>query len=199
MLTLYHAPRSRSTRVIALLLALGRLDQVDVRIVTIPRIDGSGGRDPANPHPEGKVPLLVHDGVEIWETPAILMYLCELFPEAGLDIASGDPERGRFLSWMVWYGSVLEPVTVHMFAGIEHPALQTTFRGMPEAAARIASALERGPWLMGDRYCLADLLVASPFQWFPAATPDVPAIRDWVGRCSARGFQSDLEAFEAAA
>ncbi len=199
MLTLYHAPRTRSTRVVALLHALGRLDAVDIRIVTVARADGSGGRDAGNPHPEGKVPLLVHDGVEIWETPAILMYLCELFPDAELAIPPGHPDRGRFLSWMVWYGSIVEPVVVHRFAGLEHPVLAATFRGMPEVTDRLARALEAGPWLMGERYTAADLLLASPFQWLPDLTPDVPAIRDWVARCGARDFQPALDAFESAA
>jgi glutathione S-transferase len=31
-------------------------------ITNIPRQDGSGAADPCNPHPDGKVPALVHDG-----------------------------------------------------------------------------------------------------------------------------------------
>ncbi|CAN5694492.1 hypothetical protein BH23PSE1_BH23PSE1_18330 [soil metagenome] len=50
MLTLYHAPRSRSSRIVALIdeleLAVGA--EIEVRTVTIPRQDGSGGRDPVN-------------------------------------------------------------------------------------------------------------------------------------------------------
>ncbi|MCY0152754.1 glutathione S-transferase [Hoeflea alexandrii] len=84
MLTLYHSPQTRSSRIIRLLIELGVLDQVDVRIVTVTRQDGSGGADPSNPHPEGKVPLLVHDGVELWESNAIIVYLTDLFAEKGL-------------------------------------------------------------------------------------------------------------------
>ena len=95
MLTLYHAPNSRSTRIVGALMAMDALDKVDIVQVDIPRRDGTGRHDPANPHPEGKVPVLVHDGVEIWESSAILLYLTELFPEAGLGIPPGDRERGR--------------------------------------------------------------------------------------------------------
>ena len=60
MLTVFHAPRSRSTRIIWLLEETGLPD--DLRCVTIRYMDGSGdGRDPANPHPDGKVPALRHD------------------------------------------------------------------------------------------------------------------------------------------
>jgi glutathione S-transferase len=51
MLTLYHAPQSRSSRIVRLLIELDVLDQVDIRIVTVARQDGSGGADPSNPHP----------------------------------------------------------------------------------------------------------------------------------------------------
>lgn len=84
MLTLFHAPQSRSSRIVTLIDEMGIADKVDTRIVTIPRRDGSGGRDPANPHPEGKVPALLHDGTLITESPAVIQYLTGLFPEPAL-------------------------------------------------------------------------------------------------------------------
>ena len=62
MLTLIHSPQSRSTTILSLIEEMGIQDRIETREVTIPRMDGSGRRDPANPHPEGKVPALVHDG-----------------------------------------------------------------------------------------------------------------------------------------
>lgn len=69
-------PNLRSTRVVTLIDELGA--PVEIREVTIPRRDGSGGRDPAEPHLEGKVPLLVNDGALIRETPAILHHQLRL-------------------------------------------------------------------------------------------------------------------------
>jgi glutathione S-transferase len=187
MLTLYHAPMSRSTRITALVDELGAEAEVAIRTVTIPRVDGSGGRDLANPHPEGKVPLLVHEGAVIWESPAIILYLTDLFPAAGLGPLPGDPLRGPYLSWLAYYGDVVEPVMIlEKVVKIEHPVLTTTFRGMAEVIDRLTRALERGPYLLGDRYTAADLLLHSPFAWFRDATPDVPVIRDWVARCMDR-------------
>jgi glutathione S-transferase len=185
MLTLFHAPHSRSTRIVTLAEEMG-ID-LPVHPVRIPRQDGSGGRDPANPHPEGKVPLLVHDGVPIRESAAIMLYLTDLFPEAGLGVPPGDPQRGAYLGWLFWYGNVMEPVYVHQVAGLSHPVLSTTFRGVPEAVERIFEALRDGrPYLLGERYTAADLIVASPYAWFTEATPSEPAIRDWVRRCTER-------------
>jgi glutathione S-transferase len=112
MMTLYHAPVSRSSAIATLVDELGIQDKVTVKIVSIPRMDGTGGTDPANPHPEGKVPLLVHDGHMIRERGAIILYLTDMFPAAGLGPLPGEPMRGEYLSWLSWYQGVMEPVLI---------------------------------------------------------------------------------------
>ena len=186
MLTLYHSPQTRSTRIVRLLIELDVLDQVDIRIVGIRRHDGSGGADPSNPHPEGKVPLLVHDGVEIWESNAIILYLTDLFAAKRLGRPIGDKDRGSYLSWLAWYGNIVEPVLVSTAAGLSHPYLNATFRGAPEVAARLTAQLEKTPFLMGSEFSAADLLLVSPYTWMPQATPDVEVVRDWIERCESR-------------
>lgn len=186
MLTLFHAPNSRSSAIMTLIDEMGIADRVKVETVTISRFDGSGAADPANPHPEGKTPVLVHDGRIITERAAIILHLATLFPDSGLAPRIGTPDWGTFAAWLCWYQGVLEPVLIHQMAGLEHLYLTRTFRGPKEAAARLRSALDKGPWLMGADYSAADLLVHSPFAWAPQAMPDDPVIRDWVGRCMAR-------------
>lgn len=186
MLTLFHAPNSRSTRVIWLLEELGNPD-VAIEVVDIHRaMTDSGSPDRHNPHPEGKVPLLVHNGVQVRETNAILCYLTELFPEKGLGVPPGDPKRGEFLAWMAWYGNVMEPVLIATAAGLEHEFLRVSLRGMPEVCARLETALSGRPFLLGDRFTVADLICQSPFAFFPERLPESQDVRDWVARCQAR-------------
>lgn len=186
MLTLHHAPNSRSSAVVALIDEMGIADQVQIVPTDIVRFDGSGRRDPGNPHPEGKVPALVHDGTLVTERAAVFLYLTALFPDSGMAPKPGTAKRGEYLSWLFWYGNVLEPVLIHQAAGLSHPFLTATFRGPAEATARLRAALEKGPWLLGEDYSAADLLVHSPYAWFRDATPDDPLIRDWVQRCMDR-------------
>jgi glutathione S-transferase len=186
MLTLFHSPQSRSGTILSLIEEMGIADRIDVQLVTIPRIDGSGARDPANPHPEGKVPALLHDGQVITERGAIMQHLCGLFPDSGLSPRPFSAEWGAFTGWLTWYQGVLEPVLIHGYAGLNHPALTATFRGVPEVTARLHAALEKGPWLMGQQFTAADILVHSPYAFFKDATPEDPLIRDWVARCMAR-------------
>lgn len=186
MLTLFHAPFSRSSGVVALIDEMNIADWVTIRTVNIPRQDGTGARDPANPHPEGKAPALLHDGTLVTERSAVMLYLLQMFPDNGLAPRPGDPKWGTFLSWMVWYGSVMEPVLILEAAGISHPYLTAGLRGHAEVVARLHTALKKGPYLLGESYSAADLLCHSPYAWFKEAMPDDPLIRDWVARCQAR-------------
>lgn len=197
MLTLFHAPESRSSSIMTLINEMDIADWIDIRIVTIPRIDGSGGRDPANPHPEGKAPCLVHDGEVLTERAAIILHLTTLFPDSGLAPRPGTAAWGRFATWLCWYQGVLEPVLILQAAGLSHPWLTASLRGADEAIARLKMALTQGPWLMGETYSATDLLVHSPYAWFTDAIPDDPLIRDWVARCMARPARARIVAEDA--
>ena len=195
MITLYHSPMSRSTRILALLKELDALEAVRIETVGIARMDGSGGHDPRNPHPEGKVPLLDHDGTLVRESSAIILYLAELFPAAGLGVPPGDPRRGAYLSWFAWYAGVVEPVLTLEAAGLDHPLIARTFRGGAEVKARLAEALDGRPFLLGERFTAADLLLHSPYAWF--GKPGVPVIDAWVARCMDREGARFAAAFDA--
>ena len=60
MITLYHSPQTRSGSIVWLLEELEVPYQT--KIVDFRRADGTGTKDPANPHPHGKVPTLADDG-----------------------------------------------------------------------------------------------------------------------------------------
>ena len=92
MLTLFHAPWSRSSRLVWLLEEIGA--GYEICYCDIPRMDGSGARDPRNPHPDGKVPALLHDDVLVTESAAVALYLTDLFPEAGLGAHRSDRRSG---------------------------------------------------------------------------------------------------------
>ena len=118
MLTLFHAPRSRSFRMLWL------LEELDVpytlKVVNIRRADGSGAADPANPHPHGKVPALTDDSAMVFETPAIALYLTDKFPAAGLGPQVGEADRGAYLSWLAYYTGVIEPSLTAKFLKVQH-------------------------------------------------------------------------------
>lgn len=184
---LFHAPQTRSTRILWLLEELGARRAVDVTTVSIARSDGSCAADPANPHPDGKVPALDTGAAVMTESAAIVCFLADYFPAAKLAPAPGTPLRAAYLNWLHYYGGVMEPVmTVHVSA-MEPDALFTgTFRGYPQLSDRLTAALEDQEYILESGFSAADLLMAAPFIWFPAMAPDSTPVRRWIERCASR-------------
>lgn len=180
MLTLIHAPRSRSTRFLWLLEELGV--DYDVQVVGIRR-PGGGERDPANPHPHGQVPALIHDGVLITESAAIALYLTDAFPAAGLGPRVGEPGRGPYLSWLAYYAGVLEPVITNRWKGRADDDDNAAYAILD---SRLKGALEAGPWLMGGTFTAADILFISLIQFAREMLPPHAVYDDWMARAQMR-------------
>jgi glutathione S-transferase len=185
MLTLYHAPQSRSSRIVWLLEELGA--DYALKITDIPRMDGKGAPDPTNPHPDKKVPALVDDGVLITESIAIVQYLTDMFPAADIGPRTGDAKRGPYLSWLAYYAGVIEPVVNLEFAGLaDNAAMQRTFRNRASMDRHILAALEAGPYLLGDKFSGADILIASMGQWARTMLPAGDVVDSYLGLCNSR-------------
>jgi glutathione S-transferase len=181
MVTLYHAPRSRSSRMIWLLEELGA--PYEVVPVDIQRRGGVGARDPKNPHPDGKVPALVHDGRLVTESIAIALYLTDLFPANGIGPLPGDPKRGEYLTWLAYYAGVMEPVLIDRERQAEEAG---------KVDRRVVGALEKAPYLLGDRFFLgdrfsaADILLASLMQFARNFLPSAKVLDEFLARVTAR-------------
>jgi len=192
---------TRSTGAVALVHELGVKD-IEIREVTIARPKGVDGPDPSNPHPEKKVPYLVDGDEHLRERAAIFTYLTDKYPEAGLAPLPGEPGRGTYLSWLAYYQGVIETVLIVQFSGLESPAIRESVRDVQTMLATLETALEKGPWLLGEKFSAADILCCSPFFWFDGLTDGYPKVTDWVQRCGARpGMQyataKDAEAMSA--
>lgn len=185
MITLYHAPQSRSSRIVWLLEELGA--PYEIKITTIPRRDGSGGPDAANPHPDKKVPAIVDNGVLVSESIAIATYLCDAYPQAGLAPKIGDPLRGPYLEWLAYYIGVMEPVMVAGFAGFsDNPAVISTWRTPREVHARVSAALEKSRYILGDKFTAVDVIIGSVGQWMRPALPPGDVVDTYLKRLAER-------------
>lgn len=178
MLTLFHAPRSRSTRIVWLLEELGvpyHLHHVSIRYR-----DGSGdGPDAANPHPDGKVPTLVHDGALVTESAAVATYLADLVPEAGLAPRVGERDRGAYLTWLSWIEGEFGPAIFARMAAPDAPEFDAALR-------RLTGALAAGPYLLGERFGAADVMMGGTLGWARDLLPADPAIGAYLARLTRR-------------
>lgn len=164
MITLFHAPRSRSSRFIFLLEEVGA--PYEIKIVNIRRGDGSGARDPANPHPHGKVPVILDDGTVVFESSAIALYLTDKFPKIRIGPQLGDPLRGPYLSWLAYYAGVMEPAWVSQFLRHEVPRGTAGWVASSEVMEFINATLAKGPYILGDKFSAVDILIGTTFALF---------------------------------
>jgi glutathione S-transferase len=184
MITLYHAPKSRSSRFIWMLEELGV--PYHIRPVSIFRVEqGVGAPDPANPHPDKRVPAIDHDGMIVAESVAIALHLADAFPEAGLAPAPGSPLRGPYLTWMAWYAAEMERA-MFAYMGNELEGSAAKRRNYDAVLRRLETALGVGPYLLGDRFSATDILVSSALNWARRAFPASAAIDAYTLRCRTR-------------
>jgi glutathione S-transferase len=182
MITLFHRPRTRATRFIFLLEELGAPYQL--RAVTTRTSDGGGAVDPSNPHPHGKVPAIDDDGVIVFESAAIALYLTDKFPKNGIGPVVGDPRRGPYLTWLAYYAGVLEPAFMSKFLNTPVPRGTAGWVPVEEALDYLTNSLSKGPYLLGDKFSAADVLYGTTFAMFGQSPllPKSPVIETYAKR-----------------
>lgn len=149
-------------------------------------------------NPNGKVPVLVHDGVPIFESAAIMIHLGETFGvDKGLFPAPG-PQRGEAMKWIVWCNvSVGEALSrYHRNISDRIPAEQHNAKaaevGKEDTLALLRvldQALQGKSYLVGDRFSLADLHLASWVSYIGMFGLDLApyaSIAAWSERCLKR-------------
>ncbi|MCP3136340.1 glutathione S-transferase family protein [Pyxidicoccus xibeiensis] len=158
---LYFNPRSRAT------IAKWLLDEAGAKYELVP-ID-LGKREHKTPeylkiNPAGKLPALVDGAARVFEGPAICIYVADKYPEANLAPKIGAPERGRYLSLLVYATAQVEPsVGDHLMK--QQTAPQRGWTDYESMLNAVESELGDGPWLFGDWFTAADVMLGSMFIW----------------------------------
>jgi glutathione S-transferase len=183
MITLYHCPRTRSSRIIWLLEEIGAPYAIAPVSIFRP-MDGAGDPDPRNPHPDKRVPAIEHNGALVAESVAIVLYLTDAFPAAGLGPVVGDPQRGEYLTWAAWYGAEMEPAMFAKFG--DELGQPNKRRSYEQVVARLENTLSRQPYVLGETFTAADILVGSALQWARSVFPESPILDAYIDRLNAR-------------
>ncbi|WP_137388746.1 glutathione S-transferase family protein [Rhodoligotrophos defluvii] len=185
----YSNPRSRALIVHWMLEEVG----AKYRTVTLDLQKGEQRQpDYLAINPMGKVPAIVHRGNVVTETPAIIAYLADAFPDAGLAPAVDDPARGPYYRWLFFGGSCFEPALLDkmMKRPPVEPAGMTGHGSYEDVLASLKTALTPGPYLLGERFSAADVYIGSELGWaikFGAPGLDTePVITDYVSRMASR-------------
>lgn len=164
-LTLYTNPYSRGRTVSWMLEELGV--PYDVKIMEFNGNIKSPEYLAINPM--GKIPALVHGDVVVTEVSAICAYLADQFPEKHLAPAPGSPERGIYYRWLFFAAGPLELAmtakTYHW--NIDDKMAQSVGCGRyRDLVASLEQALTGKPYLCGNQFTAADLVLGSSIGWF---------------------------------
>jgi glutathione S-transferase len=181
---LYYNPRSRAV------IAKWMLDECDAQYDIVP-IDLAKREHKTAEflriNPAGKLPVLVDGDSRIFENAAICLYLGDKFPEAHLAPKIGAPERGRYLSLMVYSTSQIEPAMGDTLLKLQYLP-QRGWTDFETAKNVVEGELGDRPYLFGDWFTAADVMIGSMFIWkrIFGAPPDRPKLEAYVDRLLAR-------------
>jgi glutathione S-transferase len=186
-LTLYHAAPSRSSTTLWMLEEVGQ--PYRIHLLSIKK--GDNREHPyLDVNPMGKVPALKHGDAIITEVAAICCYLADAFPEAGLNIPVGDPRRGPYLKWLFFAPGVIEPAIMdRAFPRVAAPPRAALGYGDFDTAIDVlAKAVTPGPFLMGEKFTAADVVIGSQLRWATIfkLIPERKEFTDYVARFADR-------------
>lgn len=149
-------------------------------------------------NPNGVVPALVHDGVAIFESAAIQIYLGETFGvEKGLYPPPG-PARGEVMKWIVWTNVTLGDAMSRLGRNLGNwgpedernaKAGQTAKADLTRLLGIVEATLQGRSYLTGEGFTLADLHLASWMEYVAMVGMDTSGMANlsaWVKRCGAR-------------
>ena len=203
MITLHHVHQSRSMRVLWL------LHELEVPFAVQMHGFDRTLRDPEflSLSPAGRVPALEIDGERMFESLAIMEYLCERFSERGLAELPGSMDR---MGWLVWL-HFAETLSQHVAAltqqhiVLREDAMRSPIVMQLEAArvrkcygaieARLSTPVERRDYLLTGGFSACDIAVGQAVYLarFFASTADFPALEAWYEMITERpAFQASL-------
>ena len=192
-LKIYGVARSRASRVLWMAKELG-LDYEHVKV------DFATGQTRTPAHlalnPNGHVPVIDDDGLILWESMAINLYLAKKYGAGGL-YPSRLEDEARAWQWSFWGVTEVErPVLTAMMNRAIYPESQRDLAAADAAEKTLAQplgvldgVLARTAYLLGDHFTVADLNLASILAWARPARIDLspfPKVAEWLKNCAER-------------
>lgn len=171
---LYGAPGSGATPIHAALTLIGA--QVDT--VEVAPWEGDAEREKlTHVNPQRQVPVLVLPSGEVMtESAAMLLWLGDRYPEAGLAPPVTAPARARYLRWMAYVSAAIyamlwvreDPTRLAADAAAQAVVLQRSAERIAECWRMMDAQMpDNTPYLLGDRLSMLDLYVTVASRWTP--------------------------------
>ncbi|MGD8976656.1 MAG: glutathione S-transferase family protein [Gammaproteobacteria bacterium] len=183
---LYWCPRTRASRAVWCLEEVGEPYERVLIDVRDPDARTDAGFRAASPM--GKVPALEDGEVRLADSAAICLYLADRYAAGSLAPTIEEPDRGRFLFWMFFAPGAMEPAMAEKMGGWETNRGSHGWGDFQTMMQTLEEGLEPGPWLLGDRFSVADVMVGSTaaFMGMFGILPDSARVSAYVERCLER-------------
>jgi len=185
-LTLYHASPSRSSVVLWMLEEVGQ--PYDIHLLSLAK-EENRKPDYLAINPMGKVPALKDGDATLGEAAAVCAYVAERYPDAKLAPPLGDPKRAKYLQWLVFSPGCIEPAVIQLFTKIDVPAKTAAWGSATQVFDVLDAALGKGPWILGDAFSAADIMIGSGLNFAVRLfkmVPSRPSFDRYMDRCAAR-------------
>ena len=194
---LYHHPYSRAANVVWMLEEVGH--PYELRFVDL-LAGEQRGADFRRLNPMGKLPVLVDGETVITESAAIGLYLADRYSYGRLAPRVDEPERGPYLRWSFFAPSVIEPGALARGAKWEYRAAQAGWGEYESMLEAIEHAIGAGPWLLGDRFSMADVIFGGTVRYMLQfkMLEERSAFVEYAARLSARPGSQAAQAKNAA-
>lgn len=164
-------------------------------------------------NPNGKLPVLVHSDLVLWESNAIAQYLANYFNSTLWPY--GADQQASLLRWLLWESSCWDSVVGNIllnefylpFWGYpgEDRRKDRNHRKFKELASLVNQQLRRNQWINSDEFTLADICLGATVMHFESAGLDLnpyPAFLEWKNLLSQqvwwREVRNNLDAFQRA-
>jgi glutathione S-transferase len=194
MLTLYYSPATAAMVVHWLLIELDAEHE-------LVKLDLEQGEHKAPAYlklnPNGHVPTLLIDGEPVYESAALVMYLADAYPMAGLAPPIDSLQRARYYQWLLHLANTLQPAFRNWFYPGEASGEANAEPTKAAARQRIegtwdridAHLAENGPWLLGDKLSAAVFHLTMLMRWsrnMPRPATEWPNLATLAQRMKAR-------------
>ena len=186
MIKLYWSPRSRSFSGIWLLEESGLPYE---RVLTDITAGAQKSPEYLAINPMGKVPALQDGDAALGEAAAICAYVADRYPETRLAPAPTDQLRAKYLQWLFFSPSCIEPALIQIFTKIDVPTSTAAWGSATQVFDVLDAALAKGPWILGDTFSAADIMIGSGLNFAVRLFKMVPSRSSfdaYIARCAAR-------------
>jgi glutathione S-transferase len=148
-------------------------------------------------NPKGRVPSLVTDRGTLTETPAMLTFIAQSFPKAGLAPLEDPFAFAQLQSFTSYLCSTVHVAHAHKGRGYRWASDESSFadmkRKVPESMGAAFGLIEkkmlRGPWVMGETYTVCDPYLFTLAGWLEGDSVDIatmPKVADHAKRMAER-------------